>query len=113
MSRTGLKSRSSRAASRRGKWLPITFTWRRIQRAKHGVLWELWHADNCVGRCFTLAAQTAIRAAPLRRSRAVVVLTDYYAGTASAARKALERDWDKRSIGLFGEDDISFEVAPC
>ena len=91
----------------------ITFTWRRIQRAKHGVLWELWHADNCVGRCFYLSGSNHYACRAAAPVKGGVVLTDYYAGTASAARKALERDWDKRSIGLFGEDDINFEVTPC
>lgn len=35
----------------------------------------------------------------------------FLAGTPAAAMRALEREIDKRSIGLFGVDDVTFAVA--
>lgn len=93
----------------------MTFYWHR-HNSVHGVRWHLYRnriADSAeqIGTCFYLPGSkrfTCRASAPVEGG---AVLTDYYAGTAAAARKALERDWDKRSIGLFGVDTITFEVA--
>ena len=87
----------------------MTFHWRRHDRGSHGVLWTLHHGRLEVGRCFFLSGSRRWRCSGTAPSKGGVVLTDYYAGTATAARHCLERDWDKRLIGLFGEDYISFE----
>lgn len=89
----------------------LTFFWHRRQNSR-GVRWELWtrYSARHLGSCFWLPGSkryTCRAGAPVKDG---VVLCDYYGGTAAAARRALERDWDKRSIDLFGVDDIAFEV---
>lgn len=89
------------------------FYWhRRDDALRHGVRWELWSqfSGRHLGSCFYLSGSKKYRCAASAPTKDGVVLTEYYAGTASAARRALERDWDRRSIGLFGVDQISFEV---
>lgn len=88
------------------------FFWHRRADGPHGaVRWELWsqYSADRVGSCFYLPGSKRYRCSASARHGDGAVLTEYYAGTAAAARAALERDWHKRSIGLFGEDEISFE----
>ncbi len=87
----------------------VTFHWKRHDWAINGILWTL-HDDTEreLGRCLFLAGSRRYQCSAGAPGKGGVVLTTYQAGTAAAARRCLERDWDKRSIGLFGEDDISF-----
>ena len=92
----------------------ISFYWhRRDDGPRHGVRWELWSKYNAkhLGSCFYLPGSKRYLCRASAPVKDGVVLTEYRAGTAAAARKALEQDWCKRSIGLFGEHDITFEVA--
>ena len=90
----------------------IQFQWRRDNGngayKRYGVTWELLHNDKIIGRCVWLSGSKHYRLAASAPVKGGVILTEYYAGTAAAARARLERDWCKRSIGLFGEDDINF-----
>jgi hypothetical protein len=91
-----------------------TFIWHRIADGRRNrVRWMLWDkfSSKNLGICHYLNGSKrwcCSAAAPVEGG---VILTDYYAGTAAAARKALERDWDKRSIGLFKDDEIEFRIA--
>lgn len=90
------------------------FVWKRFdQGARFGIRWELYlmHTDRLgqlLGQCFYMPGSKRYRCAAGAPVKDGTVMTEYWAGTASAARKALERDWDKRSIGLFGDDHIQF-----
>lgn len=86
-----------------------TFVWHRRERGQ-GVQWQLWTEFNAkmIGQCFYMPGSRNYRCAASAPVKGGVVLTEYYAKTLPAARKALEQDWDKRSIGLFGDDDIQF-----
>ena len=88
----------------------MIFHWKRHHWGpSYGVIWTLHDsAKRELGRCLFLPGSQRYRCSAGAPAKGGVVLTDYYAGTAAAARRRLERDWDKRSIGLFGEDDISF-----
>jgi hypothetical protein len=88
----------------------LTFTWKRKDRPRHGILWELWHDNELVGRCFYLSGIKRFTATARAPVKGGAVLCDYLGGTSASARRALERDWCKRSIGLFGVDDIEFVV---
>lgn len=91
----------------------ISFIWhRRADGPCKQVRWALWNASSTrmLGQCFYLPGSKRYRCAASAPVKDGVILTEYYAGTSSAARNALERDWSKRSIGLFGEDDIEFRV---
>lgn len=89
----------------------MKFFWHRRQD-RHGVRWELWtrYSARHLGSCFYLPGSKRYQCSVSAPVKNGVVLCTYSAGTAAAARKALERDWDKRSIGLFGVDMIEFEV---
>lgn len=92
----------------------ITFVWHCDTGAYRGkVRWILWNESRTkfIGQCYYLPGSKKFYCSASALVEGGVVLCDYYAGTATAARKALEHDWDKRSIGLFGEDDIEFRVA--
>lgn len=92
----------------------IEFVWHRRGGHRGGVrtVYELRAKANmtCLGTCFYLAGSKLYRCSASAPVNGGVVLTEYYAGTMAAARAALERDWSKRSIGLFGEDDIRFHT---
>lgn len=90
---------------------PLTFYWHRRAHSR-GVRWELWshYSARHLGSCFYLPGSKRYTCRASAPTDGGVVLCDYYAGTAAAARRALESDWDKRSIGLFGVDAIAFEV---
>lgn len=90
----------------------IKFSWHRRDEG-HGVRWVL--ADqhrNIIGHCFYMPGSKHFLCRASAPVKGGVVLTEYWGGTNAAARKALERDWDKRSIGLFGSDAIKFLVSP-
>lgn len=87
----------------------IVFHWKRHDRGSHGIMWTLHDsAQRELGRCFFLSGSKHWRCSAGAPVKGGIVLTDYFAGNAQAARRRLERDWCKRSIGLFGEDDIDF-----
>lgn len=90
---------------------PLTFYWHRRAHSR-GVRWELYGRDNGlrIGSCFYLPGSKRYRCAASAPVEDGVILCEYHAGTAAAARRALEHDWDKRSIGLFNTDIITFEV---
>lgn len=86
----------------------IGFFWQRLQTV-HGVRWQLNNAvAEQVGMCFYLPGSKRWQVNASAPVKGGVVLCTHQGGTAAAARKALERDWCKRSIGLFGEDNVSF-----
>lgn len=87
-----------------------TFVWHRKDYGHNGVHWQLWTEFNAkmIGQCFYMPGSKRYRCAAGAPVKDGTVMTEYWAGTAAAARKALERDWDKRSIGLFGDDHIQF-----
>ena len=85
----------------------ISFHWKR--GADHySTQWTLFHGDKRVGQCFYMPGSKRYRAAAAAPVKGGVILTEYWGGTMRAAMDHLERDWCKRSIGLFGEDDIEF-----
>lgn len=92
----------------------ITFIWhRRADMPRNGVRYALWdkYSANLLGQCFYMPGSKHYRCAASAPVKGGMVLTTYHAGTMRAAMDALERDWSKRSIGLFGEDDIEFREA--
>lgn len=89
----------------------IEFVWHRRADGPRGqVRWTLWDkfGANLLGQCFYMPGSKRYRAGASAPVKDGVVLTEYYGGTMRSAMDALERDWSKRSIGLFGEDDIEF-----
>lgn len=85
----------------------VTFEWKR-EACQHGVVWRLYHQQKAIGVCLWLSGShryTCNAAAPVKGGS---ILCTYIAFSAAAARKQLERDWCKRSIGLFADDDIEF-----
>lgn len=90
----------------------ISFFWHRREEPR-GIRWELWskYSARHLGTCFYMPGSKRYRCAASAPVKGGVVLTKYWAGTMRAAMNALERDWSKRSIGLFGKDDIEFVVA--
>ncbi len=87
-----------------------TFVWHRRDGGRNGISWQLWTKFNArmIGQCFYMHGSRRYRCSAAAPVKDGAVLTEYWAGTNAAARKALERDWSKRSIGLFGDDDIQF-----
>lgn len=87
----------------------IEFFWHRRQD-RRGVVWQLWskYSADHLGTCLYLSGSKRWQVSASAPTKAGRVLCTHQAGTAAAARRALERDWCKRSIGLFGEDDIVF-----
>lgn len=88
----------------------IAFEWQRLGSGKRGVTWWLRYQGNVIGRCFYLPGSRHYICRASVPQPGGMILTEYYGGTAASARRALEREWCKRSIGLFGEDDIDFMV---
>jgi hypothetical protein len=88
----------------------IIFNWHRRDYG-HGIVWQLWTRYNAtmIGSCIYLPGSKHYQARASAPVKGGAVLTDYRGGTMRAAMGALERDWSKRSIGLFGEDDIQFQ----
>lgn len=89
----------------------ILFHWKRSSTAR-GVVYFLHHDNKQIGQCFYMPGSKrylCIGSAPVKNG---AVLTEYWGGSMRAAMDHLERDWCKRSIGLFGEDDIDF-IRPC
>lgn len=97
--------------ARSGGAIVKTFVWHRHDRG-NGVHWQLWTEFNAkmIGQCFYVHGSKRYRCAAGAPVKAGTVLTEYWGGTAALARKRLEQDWCKRSIGLFGDDDIQFLV---
>lgn len=92
----------------------ITFVWhRRADMPRGQVRWALWdkYSSRLLGQCFYVPGSKRYRCSASAPVKGGAVLVEYSGGTNKAARDALERDWSKRSIGLFGEDDIEFRVA--
>lgn len=88
----------------------MTFRWVRQVWPRFGVRWGLFdEAGREIGCCFYLPGSRRYRVSATAATKGGAVLFDHYAGTAAAARRRLEREWDKRSIGLFGIDEIQFE----
>jgi hypothetical protein len=88
----------------------IEFFWHRRDEGG-GVRWALWSKFSAtfVGQCTYSRADKRWRCTAAVKSKDNPTKScEYVAGTAAAARRALEADWSKRSIGLFGEDDIRF-----
>ena len=85
----------------------ISFHWKR-GADRHGTQWTLFLGPKALGQAFYLPGSKRYRAGAAAPVKGGVVLTEYYAGTMSAAMKHLEQDWNRRSIGLFGEDFIEF-----
>lgn len=85
----------------------ISFRWERSSTSR-GVVYFLHHDNKQIGQCFYMPGSKHYRASGAAPVKGGVVLTEYCGGTIRAAMDHLERDWSKRSIGLFGEDDIEF-----
>ena len=85
----------------------ISFHWKRGSD-RHGTQWTLFLGPKLLGQAFYLPDSKRYRAGASAPTKGGVVFTEYQAGTMKAAMDSLERDWSKRSIGLFGEDDIEF-----
>jgi len=110
---SGCNARIKYRAKQEARRQLIYFVWHRRPLGRNGVQWQLWSAYNArmLGQCFYMPGSKRYRCAASAPTKDGVVLTEYWAGTAAAARSALERDWHKRSIGLFGVDDIEFRRA--
>ena len=86
----------------------IAFTWKRQQWSRKGIRWSLQRDGEEVGSCIYLSGSRRYAVHAGARTRDGVISFQYHAGTAASARQQLEREWCRRSIGLFGEDDIVF-----
>lgn len=85
------------------------FTWKRIvtkQIAAPQVSYELWLAGKMVGYCAGFVGGGWKAYAKLGEARLW-----WQAASPASARSALEREIDKRSIGLLGVDDVQFAHA--
>lgn len=91
----------------------MTFRWVREVWPRFGVRWGLFdETGREIGCCFYLPGSRQYRVSAVAGTKNGAVLFNFYAGTAAKARRTLEREWDRRSIGLFRLDVIQFvEVA--
>ena len=86
----------------------IKFTWKRQQWSRKGIRWSLRRDGEEVGSCIYLSGTRRYAVHAGARTPEGVVSFSYHAGTATGARRQLEREWARRSIGLFGDDVITF-----
>jgi hypothetical protein len=91
----------------------IVFTWKRFDRgARHGVRWSLQQDGVEIGSIIYLSGSRRWSLTAGARNKTGTIFFDYYAGTAAKCRQLLEQEWCRRSIGLFGDDELNFEVVP-
>lgn len=85
----------------------MRFEWVRHDWGKRGIHFEL-RGPGVVGRAFYLQGSKRWTCSAATERGGWVLSHTYYGGSALSVRRQLERDWDKRSIGLFGQDGIEF-----